>query len=487
MDASDFRLPALHAEPDPERGGRIVDAHGREVILRGVNVNALVEYWAYDPARFTVYPFTEADADAIASLGFNAVRLLISWSRVEPEPGVYDEDYLDEVEAAVLLLQSRGLYAIVDLHQDAWSATLVARPDEDCGRVPPAFGWDGAPGWATLDGGAKRCEQGGIRELSPAVITAFQAFWDDAPGPGGIGIRTRYATMLGHVAERLARHDAVAGWDVMNEPNAFWLIPGQLDALADLYADAIAEIRAGESAAGAPARLVFFEPGITWAGFGEGVPPPFPHDGQIVYSPHIYQGGLDQQPLDRRHFERARDEAALFGGAPVFSGEWGSDPRRAADPADPYFETHLALQDEFRFSATIWTWREACGDPHKAGDVRAGTVPYVWGFFEVDCTRDSVTGMREPLVAKLRRPALRAAAGPIDALAIQASEGRLQASGRAEPDASWIAFLPGPPGATPRLSGVGIGVYTWRAAPGGIFVAGFARGGGWRIQIEPGP
>lgn len=32
------RLLALHAEPDPADGGRIVDAEGRHVLLRGVNV-----------------------------------------------------------------------------------------------------------------------------------------------------------------------------------------------------------------------------------------------------------------------------------------------------------------------------------------------------------------------------------------------------------------------------------------------------------------
>ena len=90
-DATEFRLPALHAEPDPDRGGRIADAHDREVLLRGVNVNAFVEYWAYDASRFTTYPFSEADAGELASQGWNVVRLLLSWSRVEPQPGVYEE------------------------------------------------------------------------------------------------------------------------------------------------------------------------------------------------------------------------------------------------------------------------------------------------------------------------------------------------------------------------------------------------------------
>lgn len=30
----------------------------------------------------------------------STVRLLLSWSRVEPAPGVYDDSYLDEVRAA---------------------------------------------------------------------------------------------------------------------------------------------------------------------------------------------------------------------------------------------------------------------------------------------------------------------------------------------------------------------------------------------------
>ena len=61
------------------------------------------------------------------------MRLLVSWSRIEPAPGRYDERYLDEVERAVELLAKRGVYSIVDLHQDAWGPTLAARPGEVCG------------------------------------------------------------------------------------------------------------------------------------------------------------------------------------------------------------------------------------------------------------------------------------------------------------------------------------------------------------------
>ncbi len=487
-DASAFRLPALHAEPDPVNGGRIVDAYGREVLLRGVNVNAHVEYWAYSPSLFTTYPLTEQDADEIASFGWNAVRLLLSWSRVEPQPGVYDEAYLDSIEASIVLLQSRGLYAVVDLHQDAWGPSLAARPNEACrSGETPAFGWDGAPAWATLDGGARRCVPNGTREFSPAVIASFQAFWDDAPGPGNVGIRTRYAAMLGHVAARLAQHDAVAGFEIMNEPNAIWLFPGQLDALADFYAQSLAEIRAGEAAAGAPRRMVFFEPGITWADFGPGAPPDFEHDDQIVYAPHLYQGGLNATPLDEEPFERAVAEAADYGGAPVFSGEWGSGPERAADPNDDYFLHHQQLQDAYHMSAALWTWHEACGDPHKAADARDGRVPSVWGLFDVDCATNTVNGLRVPLQSQLTRPALRAAPGRLTRLEVDDAADTLVAEGEAATRNGFIAFLPAPAGARPQLDGTGVTSFAWKPAPGGLYVSGWVRPGAWRLRIGLAP
>lgn len=479
-------LPALRAVPDAEEGGRILDARGREVLLRGVNVNAFVEYAAYDPDRFTTYPFTRADADRIAATGWNVVRLLLSWSRVEPEPGVYDEAYLDEVAWAVDVLARRGVYTLVDLHQDAWGPSLAAREDEDCEGVgAPAFGWDGAPAWATLDEGQPRCTPAGVRELSPAVRRAFQRFWEDAPGPGGVGIRTRYVRMLAHVAARFAPYDAVAGYDLMNEPNAIG--DAEVAGLDALYAEAIPAIREAEDAVGAPSRLVFVEPAITWADLGFGAPGPIETDDQLVYAPHLYQGGISAMPLSAEVFERAQREAAeRLGGAPVLSGEWGGDPRRAADPQDDYFARHQALQDEFRFGATLWTWREACGDPHKAGDVRAGRVPYVWGFFEVDCRTDTVVGVREPLVRAMQRPFVRAAPGPLERVAWDHEAQRLEVEGAAaQPGTSFVVFWPSRSGAPPHVEAAGLrGVHPVPARAGHHFVVGHAQGGAWSLALE---
>jgi endoglycosylceramidase len=483
--AGALRLPALHAEPDAVAGGRIVDAEGREVLLRGVNVNALAEYWASRDFP-TVFPFTEEDAELIAGIGWNAVRLLLSWSRVEPAPGEYDEAYLDQAAAAVATLAARGVYTIVDLHQDAWGATLAARPDEACpAGQEPAFGWDGAPAWATLDGGAPRCTIAGLRETSPAVVAAWNAFWADAPGPGGVGIRTRYVRMLGHVAGRFAREDAVAGYDLMNEPNAF--TPAALAALADLHGDALAEIRAAERAAGGFAHLVVFEPSALWSAVGRGAPPDFARDRDVVYGPHIYTGGFTGGPITREAFEVAREEAEIFGGAPVLSGEWGADPGRAGDLGDPYFLRHQELQDELRFGATLWTWRESCGDPHKAGDFRSGRIPEVWGEFEVDCRTNDVTGLRTPLVEQLRRGWVRAAPGRLVALRWMHATGALEASGEDAPaDGELLAFYPAARLGAPQLATGGLtGVRTLAAPGGNLYVVARAEGGPWSLAARP--
>jgi endoglycosylceramidase len=479
-----LRLPALHAEPDRLDGGRIVDAEGRQVLLRGVNVNALAEYW--QGREFpTVFPFGAADAELMAAIGWNTVRLLLSWSRVEPQPGVYDAAYLDDVRAAVRVLAGRGLYAIIDLHQDAWGATLAARPDEMCPPTAmPGFGWDGAPGWATLDDGMPRCATAEIREINPAVAAAFTNFLANAPGPGGVGIRDRYVAMLAAVARALAAEPGVLGYDLMNEPNAF--SGEQQAALAEMYGEAIVAIRAAEQAAGSAPRLILFEPSALWSAFGNGAPPDFPRDRDVVYAPHIYTGGFDGGPITAAAFAVARDEADIFGGAPVLSGEWGADPRRASDPNDTYFLDHQNLQDEFLFGATLWTWRESCGDPHKAADFRAGRVPYVWGEFEVDCTTNAITGLRQDLIDQLTRAYVRAAPGRLLESRYDHDSGSFSARGM-DPDAGTelLAFYPGARHGEPTVATSGLRDVQILLAPGdNLYIVARSTGGDWSLATE---
>jgi endoglycosylceramidase len=479
-------LPPLHAVADPARGGRIVDSLGREVLLRGANVNALAEYWKGSEFP-TTFPLAPEDPARMRSIGWNVVRLLVSWSRVEPEPGRYDEDHLDEVARTVARLGDAGLYSIIDLHQDAWGPTLAARPDESCTEgTEPAFGWDGAPGWATLDGGRPRCTSG-ARELSPAVMHAWQAFLDDEPAADGGGVQTRYVAMLAHVAGRFARTPEVAGYDLMNEPNTF--TPSDNQRLATMYGRAVEAMRKAERAARGTSHLILFEPSALFSETGSGAPPSFSRDPDLVYAPHIYTGGFTGGPITRTAFETARREAAALGGVPVLSGEWGADPARAAQADDPYFVEHQRLQDAFRFGATLWTWRESCGDPHKAGDLRAGRVPEVWGVFEVDCRDNSIDGVREALVAQLRRGYVRAAPGTLTATRWDHERARLEASGELGARAGaapvdLMVFHPAARVQDVRVTVRGLGAPQLEPVPGGgLLVSARATGGAWSIRV----
>lgn len=452
------RLSPIHAELDPLNGGRFVDGEGREVLFSGVNVNSYGEYWQFDPDSPPVLPFTEVDMDLIQGMGWNVVRLLLTWSRVEPVPGEYDEGYLDTIEAVIRQLESRGIYTMIDLHQDAWGPHTVARDDENCpeGTIP-ASGWDGAPEWATLDQGAPRCYPDhpllGEREFSPAVMLAFLSFWQDTEGPGGIGIQTRYHAMLTRLAKRFSPLDAVMGYDVMNEPNA-WnaeilaaALPGQqLDGqaayLSNFYEKALKAIRKGEEEAGSPTRLVIIEPSPDWQLSRPGVSvPQFEHDGQIAYSPHIYQGGIVPVPLDEEPFQRARSEAAAYGGIPILTGEWGSSPARALDPEDDYFERSYAYQDQFRIGGTLWLWHVACGDPHFAKKPYQGIDPTFWGFYDMECPGNKVLGFRDDYANALRRPLLRAAPGKIASVHWNYKDGNFSAAGKAASRGQKLLFF----------------------------------------------
>jgi endoglycosylceramidase len=475
-------LPALHAVPDIENVGRILDADGREVLLRGVNFNSHVEYWQYDPERFTNYPFLEEDADMMAAMGWNMARVLLSWSRVEPAPGVYDDDYLDEVAQSVTMLGERGIYSLIDLHQDAWNASLVAPSDEVCtGGSRPAGGWDGAPEWATFDQGQPRCENG-ERELVPAVQAAWASFFDNVEGPGGVGIRTRYAEMFGHVVARFANDDAVAGFDVMNEPNVFAV--GQEQQLVDFYEDCLTEMRAAEVEVGAPKRLFFFEPSIAWNAVGLPAPPPFDHDDQVVYAPHIYQEGIDAGTLEEGFMRAAQDAVMLYEGAPVVTTEWGSNPPRAADPEDDYFERHLREQDRYLFGATMWTWHTACGDPHTYNQYRDGLIPQVWGFFEMNCEDNTIDGMRTELIDVVQKMAVRFAPGALTEVDWALDDTELSASGSDAPPGNRLeVFVPTDEPSSVALESSGLGTIESTPWFGGTLFHAQADGGAWSIRL----
>ncbi|MEJ5200251.1 MAG: family 1 glycosylhydrolase, partial [Anaerolineae bacterium] len=57
-----------------------------------------------------------ADFDRAAELGLNSLRFSVEWSRIEPEPSLFDQSALRKYAGMVRLLRARGLEPMVTLH-----------------------------------------------------------------------------------------------------------------------------------------------------------------------------------------------------------------------------------------------------------------------------------------------------------------------------------------------------------------------------------
>lgn len=181
------------------KGDQFVDNYGRQVILNGVNVGSKNKEEGY---------IFQSGPELYAKLkkqGVNAIRFLIIWDGLEPEPGIYNEDYLKEIDQRIAWAADNDIFVVLDMHQDLFSVKYS----------------DGAPEWATLDEG-KAHATGEIWSdayvLSEAVQTSFDNFWLNKPASDGIGIQDHYAALWKHIAKRYANNKTVIGYDIMNEP-----------------------------------------------------------------------------------------------------------------------------------------------------------------------------------------------------------------------------------------------------------------------------
>lgn len=333
--------------PLSTRCGHFVDEAGRAVILTGINarIDGVFDV-ALDMGRAPVESipaFTIDDARAMRALGFNALRLPIQWSAVEPtEAGGFDAAYLDRVAAVVALCREAGLYVLIDWHQDAYSKEI---------------GEDGAPRWAIVPA-PKQLLSGPLTDLterrtSRQVLRAFETFFGD--GADGERLRERFSRAAAHVATRFAGDRTVIGYETYNEPI------GSDDQVLRVNLAAARAMRAAD-----PGHLVVFEPNVTQRQFVNRstiAAEPFAVAG-AVYAPHTYQLAFVSTPAQLMSFTidtlegaiaSARDEARAWG-TPLLITEWGYDPRGTR--ADDYYDLQQTLQERYMASAMLWLWKE---------------------------------------------------------------------------------------------------------------------------------
>ena len=445
-------LPALTAV----RGDRpaVVDDQGRQVTLRGVNVSSLAEYARADEDLEPTLAVTDDDWDAMAAEGFSAVRLLVSWSRLEPERGEVDGDYVGTIRTAIREAAERGMYTVLDMHQDAWGPHVATPAGVDCpAGLEPAIGWDGAPAWATPEAGVDACRGGG-REDSDLVREAWRRFYADEDG-----IRSSLVDVWGRLAAELSPEPGVAGYDLLNEPGH---APGDAavttDGLAEYYRQAIAAVRAGERGAGAGPKPVFFEYTVT----GSPVPADFSDDPALVFAPHVYGGSIAPLTVEQ-NWAYVASLAAGYGTA-LWVGEYGW----FGDPAEdlPDVRTFGRQEDAHLAGSAWWQWRQACGDPHSVGTPGGTPDDVIVQYRSNGCPGDRDLGVVEEWHEVVARPYARAAPGRLASVESDGASRTLElAADGAEPGGTLDLWAPGE--GEPVTTGEGIAAVDARAVDGG--------------------
>jgi endoglycosylceramidase len=419
-------LSWLHVEHP--QGGRpyIADEAGRYRILRGTVAAGLIDFFSgpdrtnrrpppfhpIEPAAYTrscpansalirVPPLCEQDFREMRHLGFDVVKLGLSWSLLEPAPGRYDKTYLDRIAQVVGWARDNGIYVILDMHQNSWSRYIgddSRSAQFGFAEAPSLSDHSGAPSWAVLPDGLPSVRFAGKRELNPAVQAAMTNFWFDRDLPGvprgdapGSAIQDHYVGALAALARRFKDESTVAGYNIFNEPQQGFLPGGMfedaflmpfyrrvLDALTGADDGLPCPASAGWSVCGYPdlgirdRRHIYFLDANVFRAMTD-LPThlalPLSTYPNLVYGFHAYTHvytldralgappGRSWYPLSYDQSFDWADRGARLTGAALMVSEFGDDP----SDDDLILRQELAAAERHLTSTTFWTWKENCG------------------------------------------------------------------------------------------------------------------------------
>jgi endoglycosylceramidase len=460
---------------------RIVDDLGREVLLRGVNITSLGEYWQGNADYPPTLPTTDQDWDQMAARGLSVIRLVVHWSRLQPERGPVDDAYLDEIEQAVDVAAEHGLYTVIDMHQDAYSAFIFTDDDETCPEGSwPGKGWDGAPRWATLTDGLSTCVSGD-RNSAPAVVAAWNHFYDNTDG-----IRDEFVATWGAVAERFAGRPEVAGYDLINEPET----SRPSSELTPLYDELLTEAIAAIRGAGAE-QLIFLEPAIPAGDTSMGLVLADPvrmgvESFNLVGSTHNYAESIDTTGLSLEMTNDLIWTMAEAQGTGVWIGEYGF--WSTSDGVLEVAARYAADEDDHVQGGAWWQWRQPCGDPHSVhldGDSWQ-PIDTVIHLNSMDCVEGVDLGPTEEFFSLLGRGYPRVTPGRIRLLASDPVTGQLSLEADADVAGGRLVAWTPTESATHEAWADGLDEFEEVPVEGGRLLTGVvAAGGGYTLGVDP--
>jgi hypothetical protein len=371
-------------------GTRLVDAHGREVVLRGFNVSGEVKLAENGELPFANAADARRSALAMQDLtGANAVRFLLSWDAAEPTPGTVNTAYLSKLTGQAAVFADLGFEVLFDFHQDLFSRYLF--------NTGSWYTGDGAPQWVVNAGGYPK-ESCGVCVVwgqnitqNTAVKQATYDFWHNRALTTSAGSLNERDEFLRHAEQVLTYLRAnltatqfahVLGVDPENEPYA-----GKYDSdqdsrtwERDVLWPFFQSFRSIMDDAGWTDRPAFVEPNMFWNGNVSNETGGFLDAGVIgprfVFNTHFYdqaaisgvlmpgKAGDGQESDD---FAKVRDRSTALG-TPAIVTEFGHPLGGYTSDKAPSVDKAMYQGLDSRNSGAQW-WSKAS----TSGPVLSGT------------------------------------------------------------------------------------------------------------------
>lgn len=295
------------------KGTSIVNGFGQAVLLRGVN------YQGYNYPRLdSSIAHSPEDYARFARLGFNVVRLPISWANIEPTPDGFNLLYLvNYLDHDVGWAKSNGLYIVLEMAQWKWAAR---------------FGGSGAPEWTVQQ----------YSQNESGMKAAISDFWANST------LQSHLLEVRRKIAQHYANESTIAGYDVMNEPWAYWddLQATQATRVASFYVKVTNSIRTVDKN-----HIILLEPAVfnTYA---------LPINAtNIVWAPHFYTLSFastythDEEKILEADFLGKLRQFVVGMGDPMWIGEFGAFMKD--DSSRAWLEDAVAIFNEYHVG---WAW-----------------------------------------------------------------------------------------------------------------------------------
>ena len=334
-----------------------------------------------------------------------------------------------------------------------------------------------------------------------AVTRAWNNFYDDVDG-----IRAEVAEAWGVVAARFAGRPEVAGYDLLNEPDASRPSAELTPIYEALLKETALAIRAAEDAARFD-HLLIVEPAIPAGDPANGLVIPDPSrvglgTKGIVASVHNYAESITNPALDFT-IEALNDLIASLTtglGLATWGGEYGFFDDQPSTVAKA--RRYAADEDARAWGGAWWQWRQSCGDPHSV-QWQNGTVVSPPGvqihLNPVRCPTNEQLEPREPFLTILGRAYPRTTPGRIVTMESDPSSGAFALTAMAKagdvgrqlvvwsPSAGAAADATEAPGAVvaePGVAALGLEDVVATTVPGGqVITATVAAAGEYQLTI----